>query len=84
MVLTGEGGTVYLWSSITLHGTKPQKSDKSRISLRYTIKKNSKNNGNELIDDLLNSSKGQLTMKKTRNDIDLKTFEQVKFNKFLK
>lgn len=83
-VLTGEGGTVYLWSSLTLHGTKPTKSDTSRISLRYTIKKNPDNTGTELIDDLLNSSEGHLTMEKTRDDIDLETFEQVKFNKILK
>jgi hypothetical protein len=67
-----------------LHGTRPQTSDKARISLRYTFKKNDNNKKNELINDLLNSSEGPLTTEKGRDDINLETFEQVKFDKVLR
>ena len=83
-VLPAERGYAFLWSSITLHGTRPQTSDKARISLRYTFKKNDNNKKNELINDLLNSSEGPLTTEKGRDDINLETFEQVKFDKVLR
>ncbi len=41
-MLVGETGSVYFWTSNTLHGTAPSNSEKEdfRISLRYLIKKN--------------------------------------------
>ena len=41
-MLIGETGSVYFWTSNTLHGTAPSNSEKEdfRISLRYLIKKN--------------------------------------------
>ena len=43
-MLIGETGSVYFWTSNTLHGTAPSNSEKEdfRISLRYLIKKNKK------------------------------------------
>ena len=83
-ILTGKTGTVYFWSSMTLHGTKPTSGDDFRISLRYTIKKNSNSNNNKgtLIDDILNSFKKNNFLQKVRDDI--KDHKQIKFNKRLK
>ena len=80
-------GTVYLWSSMTLHGTKPTIDDLPKISLRYTIKKNNKLNKKNLpINRLLNKVKGKLYLKIMRDDVKLKSknLDQLKFNKILK
>ena len=50
--LVGVAGTVYFWTSTTLHGTRPQTiNDDFRISLRYLIKK--KTSHKVPIDDLI-------------------------------
>ena len=70
-----------------LHGTRPQKSGKSRISLRYDIKPNEKNsNAGILINKFLKSINGSTFLSEVRNDIDFSTYEQkkVKFQKILK
>ena len=80
--LMGKKGTAYIWTCLTLHGTQPHKKyDEFRISLRYLIRKSKKNKINTEIDNLLNY---KLVLDKTRNDINLKNFKQVKFNKILK
>ncbi len=53
-ILVGNTGSVFIWSSLTMHRTKPFKSsDLPRISLRYTFRKNSKNKNNFKIDEFL-------------------------------
>jgi len=86
-ILTGKTGNVYLWSSFILHGTRPQSSETARISLRYDIKKNSKNNNaNLLINEFLKRIDGNLSLTSVRDDIDLNSSDhkQVKFKKILK
>ncbi len=80
--LIGKKGTAYIWTSLTLHGTQPQKSeDEFRISLRYLIKKSRHCRKKTEIDKLIKNSS---PINKTRNDINLKSFKQIKFNKVLK
>ena len=56
-ILIGNAGNVYLWSSLTFHRTIPFKSsDKTRISLRYTIKKNKNLKKNFIIDKFLENN----------------------------
>ena len=85
-ILTGSKGTVYFWSSMTLHGTKPIKSDKHRISLRYTIRKNKKSTKKVLIDSILNNLDNIKGLDIMRDDINVfsKNHTQLKFNKVLK
>ncbi len=56
-ILTGNVGSVYFWTSNTLHGTSEFKSESEnfRISLRYLIEKNTKSK--TLIDDIINQNK---------------------------
>ena len=64
-LLVGKSGTVYFWTSNTLHGTAPSKSNvrkKFRVSLRFLIKKNVKSNG--LIDKLIYKNIVGITHKK--------------------
>ena len=84
-ILTGECGSVYLWSSMTLHGTKPHGSDLPRISLRYTIQKDH-SQSDTIIDKLIDSVKNRKASSSMRDDIDLnsKNHQQLKFNKTLK
>ena len=80
--LVGKKGTVYIWTSLTLHGTQPQKrEDEFRISLRYLVKKSPNCSKTTEIDNLIKKSS---TINKTRNDINFKNFKQIKFNKILK
>ncbi len=80
--LIGKRGTVYIWSSLTLHGTQPQKNkDDFRISLRYIIRKSKKTSETTEINNLLKNISPIKTM---RDDIDLKNFKQLKFSKILK
>jgi hypothetical protein len=80
--LIGKKGTVYIWTSLTLHGTQPQKrEDEFRISLRYLVKKSPNCLKTTEIDNLIKNSS---TINKTRNDINFKNFKQIKFNKILK
>jgi hypothetical protein len=63
--LTGTAGTVYFWTSTTLHGTRPQPVDDNfRISLRYLIKK--KTSSRVPIDDLIKEK----IIVKTRHEDD--------------
>jgi len=56
-ILIGNAGNVYLWSCLTFHRTIPFKSsDKPRISLRYTIKKNKNLKDNYIIDKFLKNN----------------------------
>ena len=63
--LIGNEGTVYFWTSNTLHGTAPSISDidNFRISVRYLIKKKDENSKG-LIDQLINEKKVGITKKK--------------------
>mgnify|MGYP001177696808 CR=1 FL=1 len=64
-ILIGKSGTVYFWTSNTLHGTAPSKSnvkENFRVSLRFLIKKNIKSKG--LIDKLIYNNKVSTTHKK--------------------
>jgi len=85
-ILTGKAGTVYFWSSMTLHGTKPTKSDEFRISLRYTIKKNKNNKKVTIMDKILSKVDSKKGLNIMRDDIDWesKDYKQVKFDKVLK
>ena len=63
--LIGKRGTLYIWTSNTLHGTAPMSFDKKvnfRISLRYLIKKNFKSKG--IIDKIIK----QRIVGKTRSE----------------
>ena len=82
--LTGLAGNAYIWTSMTLHGTKPQATnDLSRISLRYTIKKNG--GSTSLINDIIKKLDGPLTMSEVRDDFENEeNLKQVKFSKILK
>lgn len=64
-MLIGEAGSIFLWTSNTLHGTAPSLSEKEnfRISLRYLIKKNRNSKG--LLDDVIK----QKTVSSTREEI---------------
>ena len=55
--LTGPIGSVYFWTSNTIHGTAPQKKNDEnfRVSLRFIIEKNRKSRG--LIDKIISQSK---------------------------
>ena len=55
--LVGNAGSVYIWTSNTLHGTAQSRSEKEnfRISLRYLIKKNK--NTISLLDDMFPENK---------------------------
>ena len=55
--LVGNAGSVYIWTSNTLHGTARSRSEKEnfRISLRYLIKKNK--NTISLLDDMFPENK---------------------------
>ena len=80
-MLMGKSGTAYIWTCLTLHGTKPHhKNDQFRISLRYLIKKSEKNQKEVLLDKLLNTNDN---VGKVRNDVD-KNYIQRKFTKILK
>ena len=85
-ILTGKTGTVYFWSSMTLHGTKPTNGDEFRISLRYTIKKNKNNKKVTIMDEILSKVDSNKGLNIMRDDIDWKSknYEQVKFDKVLK
>lgn len=65
----GKKGSVYFWTSLSLHGTRPSpKNSKTRISLRYLIEKNRKSKGDYLIDKLNQQIKGQLSSSRLRSD----------------
>ena len=82
--LVSKAGSVYFWTCLNLHGTHPQFIDEDfRISLRYIIKKSSKNKKKTLIDKMFSKLK---SLKKTRNDsiYSKSSYKQVRFNKVLK
>ena len=68
--LMGDGGSLYYWHCNTLHGTQPQIDDKPRVSVRILIEKNSKTKSDCLVDGANKISKGSLSLKKTRRDVD--------------
>jgi hypothetical protein len=72
-ILTGNTGNVYLWSGVTYHRTKPFKSsDKPRISLRYTIKKNKDLKKIFIIDKFLEENK-LLNFRNVKNNTSIIT-----------
>lgn len=82
--LVSKAGSVYFWTCLNLHGTHPQFIDDDfRISLRYIIKKSSKNKKITLIDKMFKKLK---ILKKTRTDsiYSKNSYKQIKFNKILK
>ena len=67
----GKKGSVYFWTTLALHGTRPSpKNSKIRISLRYLFEKNRKSKGDYLVDKLNQQIKGQLFSSKLRADLD--------------
>ena len=69
--ILGEKGSVYFWTSLSLHGTKPSpKNSEMRISLRYLIEKNRKSKKDYLIDELNQQIKGPLSSSTLRIDED--------------
>ena len=68
--LTGMGGSMYIWSAYTLHGTQPESSNSPRISLRYLIKANKNRRSKVFIDDYLDSIDGERFLKIAREDLD--------------
>ena len=81
--LTEEKGSVFLWSALTIHGTKLSNALKPRVSVRYTFKKKSSSVG--LIDELYKDLKSISLKKITRDDIKLqkKSVVQIKNQRFL-
>jgi hypothetical protein len=81
--LIAKKGTVFLWTALTLHGTKLSNALKPRISLRYTFKKRSSSVG--LIDELYKDQNSISLKKTTRDDIKFQKKElvQVKNQRFL-
>lgn len=78
-ILIGKTGSVYIWSCLTMHRTKPfKKCDLPRVSLRYTIKKNIKNKKNFLIDDFLSKH----SLENYRNKLNNTQILKEKFGKF--
>ena len=63
-------GSVYLWSPFTLHGTKPGKSNETRISIRYLIQADPDRKENVLIDHYLENIDGPIKLTKPRNDLN--------------
>ncbi len=65
--LIGSKGTVFIWTSNTLHGTAPSSEEKEnfRISLRYLIKKNKNSSG--LIDHCVKQKIVGKTRKELKN-----------------
>ena len=68
--LLGEKGCVSFWTPLILHGTKPMRSNKPRISLRYLIEKNPKNKGHFLLDEHNKHVEGHLSISIPRIDIN--------------
>lgn len=66
-MLIGETGSVYFWTSNTLHGTAPSNSEKEdfRISIRYLIKRNKKSNS--LLSQMLPENKVGITKIENEN-----------------
>ena len=81
--LVAEKGSVFLWTALTLHGTKLSNALKPRVSVRYTFKKKSSSVG--LIDKLYKDLKFISLKKTTRNDIRIKKegVVQIKNQRFL-
>jgi len=83
-LLVGNAGDFFIWSGLNLHGTQPNLYENPRISLRYTIKQKRGLKNKTLLNQLYKNIKGNIGMKKIRDDINEKTFEQKKFNKVLR
>ena len=81
--LIAEKGSVFLWTALTIHGTKLSNALKPRVSVRYTFKKKSSSVG--LIDELYKDLKSISLKKITRDDIKLqkKGVVQIKNQRFL-
>tara|TARA_X000000950_G_C13758580_1_gene595816 strand:+ start:36 stop:935 length:900 start_codon:yes stop_codon:yes gene_type:complete len=76
-VLEGKIGSVYFWTSCTLHGTKPQTTkEEERVSLRYLIE-------SIAVESIIKKMFNKKKLKSTRNDVD-DDFNQIKFSKILK
>ena len=74
---------MFLWTALTLHGTKLSNALKPRVSVRYTFKKKSSSVG--LIDELYKDLKSVSLKKTARSDIKLekKGVVQIKNQRFL-
>lgn len=70
IVLTGEAGDMSIWHSAVLHGTQPQSDDVSRMSLRILVERNGDSIKGTWLDTCNSKIKGNLSLDKTRNDID--------------
>lgn len=70
VVLTGEAGDMSIWHSAVLHGTQPQANDSSRMSLRILVERNGDSVEGTWLDSCNSKIIGNLSLAKTRNDID--------------
>ena len=75
---------MFLWTALTLHGTKSSTAQKPKISVRYTFKKG-KSSSAGLIDKLYKDLKNISLKKTARSDIELqkKGVIQIKYQRFL-
>jgi len=73
--LIAEKGSVFLWTALTLHGTKISNALQPRVSVRYTFRKKSSSVG--LIDELYKNLKSISLKKTTRDDIKFQKKEVV-------
>ncbi len=79
-VLLSKAGRAYLWSALTLHGTKKSLKNKPRIALRYSIKRSKNKKKIFLIDKVYNGLKIRLN-NKTRVDIKINKNNLIKRRK---
>ena len=82
--LTGKSGSVYLWTALTLHGTKASTSTKPRVALRYSFKKKNKKKSS-LINKVYKNLNKLSLKNSTRSDIlvSKKSVKQLKQKRFL-
>jgi Phytanoyl-CoA dioxygenase (PhyH) len=66
----GDAGSLAYWHCATLHGTRPQKNDSPRISVRILVEKNSREPDTCELDRANQLIKGELSLEKIRVDID--------------
>lgn len=70
-LLTGKCGDISLWHSFILHGTQPDTNSKPRISLRYIIK-STQPNAHCALNEINKTISGEMSLSKTRIDLDPK------------
>lgn len=81
LMLTGPAGSLYCWHPLTLHGTKPHRADKPRISIRILVERAApRPHGTDL--DLANDLiRGPISLLETRQDLDESGTARIRGNK---